>query len=43
MENVVGAQGVALRGPGLKLGHFDIYDMLFPFLAFVRLCSQLLL
>ena len=22
---------------GLKLGHFDIFDMLFPFLAFVKL------
>ena len=22
---------------GLKLGHFDILDMLFPFLAFVKL------
>jgi len=22
---------------GLKLGHFDIFDILFPFLAFVKL------
>ena len=22
---------------GLKLGHFDIFDMLFPFLVFVKL------
>jgi len=22
---------------GLKLGHFDIFDMLFPFLAFIKL------
>ena len=22
---------------GLKLGHFDIFDMLYPFLAFVKL------
>jgi len=22
---------------GLKLGHFDIFDLLFPFLAFVKL------
>ena len=22
---------------GLKFGHFDIFDMLFPFLAFVKL------
>ena len=22
---------------GLKLGHFDIFDMLFPFLAFFKL------
>jgi len=22
---------------GLKLGHFDIFDMIFPFLAFVKI------
>jgi len=26
-----------LNDGGLKLGHFDISDMLFPFLAFVKL------
>ena len=25
-----------LNDRGLKLGHFDIFDMLFPFLAFVK-------
>ena len=26
-----------LSDGGLELGHFDIFDMLFPFLAFVKL------
>ena len=26
-----------LSDEGLELGHFDIFDMLFPFLAFVKL------
>jgi len=25
-----------LKDGGLKLGHFDIFDILFPFLAFVK-------
>ena len=49
MENVAGEQGLALQQSsdchkisffndgGLKLSHFDIFDMLFPFLAFGKL------
>jgi len=28
---------ISFNDGGLKLGHFDIIDMLFPFLAFVKL------
>ena len=43
MENVAGEQDLALQhsllfhSRGLKLGHFGIFDALFPFLAFFKL------
>ena len=47
MEIVAGEQGLALQqtvikshffnARGFKLGRFDVFDMLFPFLAFIKL------
>ena len=28
---------ISFNDGGLKLGHFDIFDMLFPFLTFIKL------